>query len=157
LAESTPKFSISNILRTDRNLGRSPEAYGILLFNIFVLVMVLIFQADKYIVIAAYFLETLIIGIFNVIKMSIVALISPAARVAPEAMNCLTQGMQPYGRIFMQQFVVLLGGFVIIIFQNAVVFSVLLIIFKTFIDAWSQNKHNVKMLMKLAEKPVEDY
>jgi hypothetical protein len=255
LAESTPKLTLSSFLRIDRNLGRSPEAYGTLLFNILVLIMLLVFPEDRYIVIAAYFLETLVIGIFNVIKMAIVALFSPADNEAPKVMNslrqnknssprggsnlflivffimhfsifyfvqlgiligtadtmdrsfpggdsfipdplvffraalgeegkyillailvtqlfalvysfifkgeyrmmnCLTQGMQPYGRIFMQQFVVLLGGFVIIIFQNAVVFSVLLIIFKTFIDAWSQNKHNVRMLMKLAERPAED-
>jgi hypothetical protein len=243
-------ISFKDILDIRHNLGRSPEAYGILLFNILVLVMVIFFQTDKYIVIAAYFLETLIIGIFNVIKMILVALFSPAAKEPPKVMtslrkdktfssprqtnlflivffimhfsifyfvqlgimigsadqldksfpgstsffpnpfhffraalgeegvyiflailmmqlftlvysflirgeykvmNCLTQGMQPYGRIILQQFVVLLGGFVIIIIQNAAVFSIMLIIIKTFIDVWAQNRQNLKILRRLEE------
>jgi len=249
--EGIPKLSVTDFLRIDRNLGRSPEAWGFLLFNLLVLVMVLAFPADRYIVIAAYFLETLIIGIFNVVRMAIVALFSPVAGSGTEiidslrkdkgtpvqkqsnlflilffimhfsifyfvqlglligsasmtdrdfpgnegffpnpytffraaladqgayilagilavqlfsliysfiikgeykVMNCITQGMQPYGRIILQQFVVLIGGFMIIIFQSAMVFSILLIILKTFIDAWAQNKHNKNILRKLMEK-----
>lgn len=249
--EGIPTLSMAGFLRIDRNLGRSPEAWGFLLFNLLVLIVVVANPSDRYLVIAAYFLETLIIGIFNVVRMAIIAVFSPAAGTGPEimsslqkergtplqkqsnlflilffimhfgifyfvqlglligsanmtdrdfpgnegffpnpytffraalsdqgayilagilvvqvfslvysflikgeykVMNCISQGIQPYGRIILQQFVVLIGGFMIIIFQSAMVFSVLLIILKTFIDAWAQNKHNRALLRKMIEK-----
>lgn len=250
MSGKTLNIKWSDILRIDRNVGRSPEAWGVLLFNLLVLAMVIFYKEDRYIVIAAYFLETLIIGIFNVVRMGIVAMFSPAARdtkalaasMRPDmsrsspgmtnlflifffilhfsifyfvqlgiligsaemmdrnfpgggsfipnpvsffsaalgdqgeyiltailvmqlfalvytfwlrgeykVMNCLTQGMQPYGRIFLQQFVVLIGGFFIIVIQHAVVFSIILVVLKTFIDAWMQNKQAQKLLRKIQE------
>jgi hypothetical protein len=250
LRKGIPSISILSILKIHRNVGRSPEAYGILIVNVLILAMVIIFKTDRYIVIAAYFLETLITGIFNVIKMLIISLFSPTRKETPnltpdvrqkkgdyspmrmnfflivffilhfsifyfvqlglligsadmldknflsggsflpnpvaffkEALvdqgfyilaaillaqlftliysfiirgeykvtNCLTQGMQPYGRIILQQFVVLIGSFVIIIIQNAVVFSVMLIIIKTFIDIWAQKRHDTSILKRMEE------
>jgi hypothetical protein len=44
------------------------------------------------------------------------------------------QMMEPYGRILVQQFVVIIGGFFIIFLGDAMAFSILLVIFKTLLD-----------------------
>lgn len=228
-----------DVLKIRSNLGKSPEAWGILLFNLFILGLVFFTDSGRFGVIAVYFLETLIFGIFNVIKMIIVSLFGPKNGENPNLLpylmkdktvpakknsnsfliiffilhfgifyfvqlfmiisagdmfnkgfpasesffpnpfdffraalgdqfhivalsiiamqlfyliygflmkgeykvtNCLVQGMQPYGRIIVQQFVVLIGGFFIIIFNSLGVFSVLLIVIKTLTDLYSQKR-----------------
>jgi hypothetical protein len=240
VTSSISKSYWRNIFRIRENIGKSPEAYGILLFNLFILGLVFFTDSGRYSVIAIYFLETLFFGIFNVIKMIIVALFGPKNTGKPDpqpdliddkatpskkltnsfliiffilhfsvfyfvqlfmimsfggrmdngfqasdsfipnpldffraalgdqllivtlsivamqlfyliygflikgeykVMNCLVQGMQPYGRIFVQQFVVLIGGFFIIIFNSVGVFSVILILIKTLTDLYSQKRH----------------
>jgi hypothetical protein len=243
------KKIIYDILKIHRNLRKSPEAYSILLFNILILGMVIFMEPNRYIVIAAYFFETLVIGIFNVFKMIIISFFSPIRKekqnivltggskgsLSPMQMNlflvvffilhfsifyfvqlgllvgtaeglddsfpgthsfipnpfsffretlgeqgiitvfavilmqlfvlfysfllkgeykvtsCLAQAIQPYGRIILQQFVVLIGGFFIIIFQNTAVFSCILIILKTFVDIYAQQRHETNMLKRLGE------
>ena len=239
-----------DILKIHHNLRRSPEAYNILLVNILILAMVIFMEPNKYIVIAAYFFETLVIGINNVIKMLIITFFSPARNEKPDLIpdkrkskgfssplqlnlflilffilhfsifyfvqlglmigagggltdsfpgdnsflpnpfaffretlweqgiitivaiilvqlfsliysfilkgeynvtNCIYQAIQPYGRIILQQIVVLIGGFFIIIMQDPVIFSCILIIIKTFVDVYSQRRHETKMLKRLAE------
>jgi hypothetical protein len=229
-----------DIFRIRENIGKSPEAWGILLFNLLILGLVFFTDSGRYSVIAIYFLETLFFGIFNVLKMIIVALFGPKNDRKPDSppdlindkatspkkltnsfliiffilhfsifyfvqlflimsvggrmdngfqasdsfipnpleffradlgdqflivtlsivamqlfyliygflikgeykvTNCLVQGMRPYGRIFVQQFVVLIGGFFIIIFNSVGVFSVVLILIKTLIDLYSQKRH----------------
>jgi hypothetical protein len=65
--------------------------------------------------------------------------------------NCMFQAVQPYGRIFLQQFIVLIGGFFIIFVRNVAVYSCLLIILKTFVDIYSLKRHDTKMLKRMAE------
>jgi hypothetical protein len=69
-----------------------------------------------------------------------------------KVMTCAKQGMQPYGRIFVQQFVVIIGGFFIIIIQHAMVLSILLVLFKTFIDLFIFRRMDSKMMEKLARE-----
>ena len=240
-----------DILKIHRNIRRSPEVYNILLVNILILVMVIFMEPNRYIVIAAYFFETLIIGISNVIKMLIISLFSPARNEKPDIIldksqvkgfssplqqnlflilffilhfsifyfvqlglmvgaggsldgnfpgsnsflpdpfaffketfgeqgiitviaiilmqlfsliysfimkgeykvtSCIYQAIQPYGRIILQQIVVLVGGFFIILMQDPVVFSCMLIIIKTFVDVYAQKKHDTKITKRLGEK-----
>jgi hypothetical protein len=251
----TTKISIGDVLNIRRNLKGSPEAYGILLFNILLLAFVIFFETDRYLVVAAYFLETLIIGVFNVFKMLIIAFFSPEKDKTPDSkpflvtnkdfsssgssnifliiffifhfgffymvqltflagmadisgrriagssgffpnpvtffksalgeqgayillsillvqlfilvysflikkeyrvMNCTTQGMQPYGRIIVQQMVVLIGSFFIIIVRDPAVLSILLIVIKTFIDIYAQKKFDVNMLRQIQDKMSSD-
>jgi hypothetical protein len=70
--------------------------------------------------------------------------------------NCLKQAMQPYGRIILQQFAVLIGGFFIILINNAVIFSILLIIIKTLVDLYSSNRHSKNIFKIIEEKVNED-
>jgi hypothetical protein len=51
----------------------------------------------------------------------------------------------------LQQFVVLIGGFFIIIVHNVAVYSCLLIIIKTFVDIYALKRHDTKMLKRMAE------
>jgi hypothetical protein len=238
-----------DILNIHKNLRRSPEAYNILLVNLLILGMVIFMKPNRYIVIAAYFFETLVIGVYNVIKMLIITFFSPAAKETPEILpeqkpkngfssplkmnlflivffimhfsifyfvqlgmlagassdladpfpgsnsfipnpfvffrdalgkeglyamipiimmqlfallysfvykgeykvtNCVVQAVQPYGRIMLQQFVVLIGGFFIIIFRNTAVFSIILIVIKTFVDIYAQKRHETNFMKKLA-------
>lgn len=244
-------INIADILKVHRNLGGSPEAYAILFFNLLVLFFVIFYPEDKYIVVAAYFLETLIIGMFNVVKMVIITMFNPTGNdrlgndpawksnvdfKSPVAKNmfliiffifhfglfyfvqlvflnvlatgfgsgfpaqssffpnpftffpaalgkqgvyiiltilavqffsffysflireeykvtsCTRQGMQPYGRILVQQFVVIIGSFFIIIIQHAIVFSILLVLFKTFIDLYIFRRMDNKM----ADQPAKE-
>jgi hypothetical protein len=241
----------NDILRIHKNLRKSPEAYGILLLNLLILCMVIIVPSQRYLVIAAYFFETLAIGMFNVIKMLIITLFSPSRKntgnflpylkknpgtssssplqtnfflivffilhfsifyfvqiglligIAGDlddnfpvndsffpnpfsffasalgeqgiytiygilliqlfsliygflikgeykATNCVVQAIQPYGRIILQQLVVLIGGFFIVIIPNAAVFSALLVIAKTFLDVYAQRKHEDKVILRKA-------
>jgi hypothetical protein len=239
-----------DIFRIRENLRKSPEAYGILLLNLLILGMVIFLKPNRYIVIAAYFFETFVIGVFNVIKMIIISLFNPSAREKPvdvqdkslmkgfkspvqmnlflivffilhfgvfyfvqlglmtgvasdmdhdfpgrdsflpsplafftasfagngiytmyaiilmqlfslvysflikgeyRTTNCMVQAIQPYGRILLQQVVVLIGGFIIILVHNAAVFSCILIIIKTFVDIYSQRRHETNVLKRLAE------
>jgi hypothetical protein len=238
-----------DILKINRNLRRSPEAYNILLVNILILGMVIFLEPNRYIVIAVYFFETLIIGLFNVIKMIIISFFSPLRKEIPDipsdnrkktgftsplkgnlflvvffilhfsifyfvqlgllvgvaeglddsfpgkssfipnpfaffkaslgeqgmyamisiilmqlfsliysfiykgeykVTNCMVQAMQPYGRVILQQLVVLLGGFFIILIHSTAIFSCLLIIIKTFVDLYAQKRHDVNIQRKMA-------
>lgn len=44
--------------------------------------------------------------------------------------------IQPYGRVVLQQIVVILAGFFFMLFNGAMVLAVLLIVFRTVLDAW---------------------
>jgi hypothetical protein len=248
--QNAVKKIFHDILRIHENLRKSPEAYGILIVNLLILGMVIFFKPNRYIVIAAYFFETMVIGVFNVIRMIIISIFSPVEKEKPEplpdksvmkgfkspiqmnlflivffilhfgvfyfvqlglltgvasdmdhdfpgrdsflpsplafftvsfagtgiytiyaiilmqlfslvysflikgeymATNCMVQAIQPYGRILLQQVVVLIGGFIIILVHNAAVFSCILIIIKTFVDIYSQRRHETNVLKRLAE------
>ena len=240
-------IKLGDVLKIHRNIQGSPEAWGILLFNILLLLFLFLDPEAKYLVVAAYFLETLIIGIFNVIKMFIISVFNPgqgstpgggATSVAPKTRmgslgsglfyivffifhfglfyfvqltfvvvmigsrgggessfipdpvrffgatlgeqglyifltllayqlfsllhtfllkgeykerSVMAQGMQPYGRIIIQQFVVLIGGFFIILFNGALVLSLLLIIIKTFVDIYAQKYMDAAMMKQLED------
>jgi hypothetical protein len=238
-----------DILKINRNLRRSPEVYNILLVNILILGMVIFLEPNRYIVIAVYFFETLIIGLFNVIKMIIISFYSPVrivtSNIPPDnrqkngityppqgnlflilffilhfsifyfvqlgllvgvadglddsfpgkssfipdpfaffkaslgeqgmyamisiilmqlfsliysfiykgeykVTNCMVQAMQPYGRVILQQLVVLIGGFFILLLHSTAVFSCLLIIIKTFVDIYAQKRHEINIQRKMS-------
>lgn len=247
--KNTGKKIIYDILKIHQNLRKSPEAYGILLLNILILGMVIFLKPNRYIIIAAYFFETLVIGLFNVLKMIIISFFSPVGKEKPnttmmggkisgttplqmnlflviffilhfsifyfvqfgllvgtaeglddsfpgessfipnpfsffkaslgeqgmitmgaiiflqlfsliysfllkgeyKVTNCMVQAIQPYGRIILQQFVVLIGGFFIIIIHNTAVFSCILIIIKTFVDIYAQRRHETNLVKRLGD------
>ena len=201
----------------------TPLNLFLIAINVALLISVLFFSPNKYLVISVYFLETFIIGIFNVIRMFTISLYqsrnNKGSLVAGVFMILFfvihfgifyfvqlalilgsgssidttfpvkggfipnpflffkytlgTEGryivlgiilfqlvayiymflgrgeyrdktmqhqmMEPYGRIFVQQFVVIIGGFFIIFTQNGLAFSILLILFKTILDLFPLN------------------
>jgi len=205
-------------LKTDRKKVFSPINLFLLAINIALLVSVIFLNPNKYIVVSVYFLETFIIGIFNVIKMfsisifkirneksggirslfmipffivhfgifyfvqlvlilgfgsgldssfpvrsgmipnpieffkvtlgeegRIIVLGILAAQLFYYFYQFIAKGeyrsravevqmMMPYGRILVQQFLVIIGGFFIMVFRTPIVYSILLIIFKTILD-----------------------
>jgi hypothetical protein len=77
------KTVLKDILFVHRNVGKSPVAFGLLIFNMILLIIVIFFQPNRYLVISAYFLETLIIGIFNVFKMMTIRIFGPKESEIP--------------------------------------------------------------------------
>jgi len=206
----------------------TPFNLFLIAINVALLVSVLFFSPNKYIVISVYFLETLIIGIFNVIRMFTISIYNSkedkGALVGGFFMSLFfmvhfgifyfvqlalilgsgsgidsafpvkggmlpnpflffkytigTEGryvvlgiilyqvmyylykfigkgeyrnkaiqqqmMEPYGRILVQQFVVIIGGFFIIFMKSGLAFSILLIIFKTILDLFPLNLKTTK-------------
>ncbi len=61
---------------------------------------------------------------------------------------------QPYGRVVLQQVVVILSGFFFMLFKGAVVLAVLLILFRTALDTWLVKGDGIKMREKAPDKII---
>jgi hypothetical protein len=221
-----------------RNFSPKGSGYFLLFTNLLFIVGILFFEWNGYGIVAAYFLETLLIGVLNIVKLGIISVAQPGSTPKkkrifkdfkfkglfgilffifhfgififvqliifisagndmdpafpyPERvfipnfllffqlalpkdggifLACLLgshilsfcmdfiyrkeyqsvtyerQMMLPYARVIVQQFVVILGGFILLIFRGGTGIAIFLILLKTLVDLYAHNRYLQKIV-----------